>query len=403
MGAPVSRRPHGLWIAVLVAATVLAACTPSAPPASPTAATAAKPTTAPAAANPSPAVAPAASPAPSPAAKPAASPAAAPAPFAPKPGVQLQTVRLAQSIPALSFAPLYIARDMGFFEYQGVKLQFTELQSGTTAQQAILSGSVDLNDSASIEVVSAASKGIPLIAIQNTINQTLGFCIRKDFMQKQGVTPASPLSARIAALKGATLGITAPGSSSDLMTRWLLKKYGNLDPNIDTQIVQIGGANLMAGAMEQNRLQAFLFSPPNCEPTLASGIGEVLMKPSDVPEFKNYVHEVLYATRDWVEKNPELASKTATAISMGNNYMLKYPEESIRILQKTFSSIDAKLVEQSIRESVLPQVVKDGKMTEEMWQATTRVLFDSGVVDKPLDPKEGVLWTNKYVGDATIP
>ena len=65
---------------------------------------------------------------------------------------QLQTVKLAQSIPSLSFSPLIIALDRNFFGYQGLKTEFVELQSGATALQAIVGGSIDLVDSASTEV-----------------------------------------------------------------------------------------------------------------------------------------------------------------------------------------------------------------------------------------------------------
>lgn len=324
----------------------------------------------------------------------------APTPYAPPAGTQLRTVRLAQSVPALSFAPLIVARAMGFFEKQGVKLDFIQLQSGTTAQQALIGGSIDVVDSASTEVAGAVARGLPLIAIQNTINQTLELCARSDYLAKSSVTPASPIKDRVAALKGATIGITGPGAASDKTMRWLLIKFAGLDPNKDTNITQVGGAEAMSGALEQNRIQAFLLSPPNCE--IAKG-GIVLLKPSEVSEFKNYVHEVLYTTKDWASKNKDLATRTATAISMGNNFMLKYPEQSIEILKKQFSNVDPRIVEATTREIILPQVIKDGKMTEAQWKDTNTVLLESGLIDKALDIKEGVVWTNEYIGDASIP
>ncbi len=405
---PRSIRPAGLRRLFGVGCATLAfvaACAPSAP-AAPTAAPAPpKPTTAPAAApaQPSPSAAAAASAVPSPAAKPAAGPVQAPIPFTAKPGVQALTVRVAQSTPAISFAPLYVARDMGFFEYQGLKLEFTELQAGSTAQQALLGGSVDVVDSASAEVGAAVSKGVPLIAIQNTVNMTQEVCVRKDWMEKAGVTPASPLQDRIKSLKGASISITGPGSASDRGMRWLLTKYGAMDPNKDVQIVQIGGSSAVTGALEQNRVQAFLQSPPNCEVAQQAGFGVVLVKPSEVPEWRNYVHEVLYTSRDWTSKNREQATRVATALSMGNNYMLQHPDESILLLQKSFKSVDPKIIDQVVREIILPQVKPDGKMTEAMWKETNSVLLESGQIQSPLDTKEGVMWTNEYIGNPALP
>ncbi len=393
---PRNRSPFrlGALLGSLSLALLVAACSTAAP--APTAA----PTTAPApkAAAPSPATSasPAAAASPVGAASPAA---AAPAPAAPAGGPL--KVRVAQSIPALSFAPLYVARDMGFFKQQGLDLEFVELQSGATAQQAILGGSVDLTDSASTEVAAAVAKGVPLIAIQNTIMQTLEVCARKDWIDKAGVTPTSPLKDRIAALKGATIAITGPGAVSDRAMRWLLQKYGGLDPNKDATITQVGGAGAMPGALQQGRVQAFLLSPPNC--AQAGDQGVVLVKPNDVPEFRNYVHEVLYTSKDWVGKNKDAATRVATALSMGNNYMLQHPDESIALLQKSFSAVQPAVIEKAVREVILPQVPKDGKMTSEMWAATNQVLVESGLIDKPLDTKEGGFWTNEYIGNANVP
>jgi NitT/TauT family transport system substrate-binding protein len=68
-----------------------------------------------------------------------------------------RTVRLAESIPALSFAPLLVARDKDLFKQQGVDVQYTQLESGATALQALLGGSIDMVNSASTEVAAATS------------------------------------------------------------------------------------------------------------------------------------------------------------------------------------------------------------------------------------------------------
>lgn len=323
-----------------------------------------------------------------------------PAPAAAPPG-QLQPVRIAQSIPALSFASLLVARDLKYFEAQGVELQFTELQSGATAQQALVGGSVDLTDSASTEIAAGVANGLPLIAIQNTAMQTLEVCVRKDLMDKAGVTASSSIQARMAALRGATIGITGPGAVSDRAMRWLLSKYGSLDPNTDAELVAIS-AGSMSTALEQNRIQAFLLSPPNCE-VISPAIAVVLLKPTEVPEFKNYVHEVLYTSKDWLAKHADLATRTATALSMGNNYVLQHPAEAIALLQKDFASVPPQIVEQSMRDVILPQIPRDGRMNEEMWTATNTVLFESGLVKQALDIKEGALWTNQFIGNAQVP
>jgi len=313
---------------------------------------------------------------------------------------ELQSVKLAQSIPSLSFSPLIIALDRNFFGYQGLKTEFVELQSGATALQAIVGGSIDLVDSASTEVASAIAKGTGIQAIENTIMMTLQVCVRKDYAEKAGVTADSPLADRLKALKGATIGITGPGAVSDKAMRYLLIKFGGLDPNTDTTITQVGGAAAMSGALDANQIQAFLLSPPNCAQTKE---GMVLVDPTDVDTFKNYVFEVMLGSRDWIEANPEIATKAATAIAMGNNYILQYPDEALKILQAQFSKVDPSVVENAFNKTILPQVKEDGKFDAAMWDNTNTVLVDAGIIDKAVDTAEGVVWTNKYIGDASLP
>jgi NitT/TauT family transport system substrate-binding protein len=300
-------------------------------------------------------------------------------------------------VPQMSFAPLQIALAMNFFEYLGVKVEFIELQSGATARQAVVGGSVDLVDSASTEVAAAVAENVPFQSIQATINMTLQMCVSKDFAQKQGVTPESPLEQRAAALKGATIGITGPGAVSDRATRWLMTKYGKLNPDTDATITQVGGgAAAMAGALEAGQIQAFLLSPPSCE--VAGGV--VLIPPTDVPEFQNYHHEVLYGMKDWIEGHKDLATMTATAISMGNNFVIAYPEESIKILQEgPFKEVDPQIVADAFTNVIRPQVepIKNGLQSAEGWKDTMTVLAESGVIEKALPTDEGTIWTNEYI------
>ncbi len=312
---------------------------------------------------------------------------------------ELQKVRLAQSVAVMSFAPLLVAQKLNFFGYQGLDVEYVTLESGTNALQAVIGGSIDLSDSASTEVVGAVAKGADVIAVQNTVMMTLQVCVRKDWAESHGVSRQSPLEDRLKALKGATIGITGPGAVSDRAFRYLLVKYAGLNPDTDATFTQIGGS-AMPGALDANQVQAFLQSPPNCGRTKN---GEVLVEPADVPTFKNYVHEVFYGMRDWIESHEDIVTKVATATSMGNNYILKYPDQALKILQETFSKVDPAVIEKGFKETILPQVLADGKMSGDMWDNTNTVLVDAGIIDKPVSTDEGGVWTNKYVGDATLP
>jgi NitT/TauT family transport system substrate-binding protein len=314
-------------------------------------------------------------------------------PYPTQPG-KLPSVTVGQSIPALSFAALDIANEMNFFGYMGVKVDYQQLQAGSTMLQAVSSGSIKMGDSASTEIASAAIKGLPLQAVENTIMMTLQVCVRKSWAKSHGVTPSSPLVDRVKALKGAKIAITGPGSVSDTIARWLLKKYTKLDPNNDVSLIQVGGAASFAPSLDANRIQAFILSAPNCQQAKQ---GEVLIQPTEVPTFKNYTHEVLYVRSDWAKKNANVATRVATAVAMGNNFIIKHPDEALAILKKKYSEVPASVVETAFKDNIQPNMRPDGKFTSAMWKSTGQVLQEGGFVPKPLDTKAGGVWTNNYI------
>jgi NitT/TauT family transport system substrate-binding protein len=314
-------------------------------------------------------------------------------PYPSQPG-DLPKVTVGQSIPALSFAALDVAQEMNFFGYQGVQVDYQQLQAGSTMLQAVSSGSIDIGDSASTEIATAAVKGLPLQAIENTIMMTLQVCVRKSWAESHGVTPSSTLAEKVEALKGAKIAITGPGSVSDTIARWLLKKYTKLDPNTDVSLIQVGGAGSFAPSLDSDRVQAFILSSPNCQ---QAKDGEVLIQPTEVPTFRNYTHEVLYVRADWAKKNSDVTTRIATAVAMGNNFILDHPTQALQLLQKRYSQVSPSVVEKAFQENILPNISRDGRFTEAMWASTGQVLQEGEFIPTALDVKEGAIWTNNYI------
>lgn len=309
---------------------------------------------------------------------------------------------MAISVPAVTYSADYVAQAKGYFTQHGVKVQEEQLQSGATSMQALLGGSVDMVYGASQDVAAAAAKGAPLLAVQASTKMTVEFCGSKAFADQKGITAATSLQDRMKDLKGTNIAITGPGANSDRMARWLLKKYGGLNPDTDATFTTISSATGILASMQQGRIQAFIFSPPQCEIAVKDGYGTQLVKPADVPEFSRYVHTIVFTTKDWASAHKDVLSRTVTALSQGNNFIIQHPQDAMPIIEKKFSTIDPKVIDSSVQ-TILPLLVKDGKMTEDGWKATNTVLQEAGIVKQPMDTTEGHFWTNDYIGDTTVP
>ncbi|MBM4261436.1 MAG: ABC transporter substrate-binding protein [Deltaproteobacteria bacterium] len=125
-----------------------------------------------------------------------------------------------------SMSGVWMAKEIGAFERHGLNAELVYISSGATAIQALVGGSVQAALGASNAVVAAALKGAPMIAVgSNTSRPGMQLWVQPEIQ-------------RADQLAGKTLAITRFGSTSDFVTRLILRKL-NLEGK--TELRQFGG------------------------------------------------------------------------------------------------------------------------------------------------------------------
>ncbi|HEY7168053.1 MAG TPA: ABC transporter substrate-binding protein [Candidatus Binatia bacterium] len=125
-----------------------------------------------------------------------------------------------------SMAGIWMAKETGAFEGHGLNTDLVYIASGSTAIQALVGGSVHAALGASNAVLAAILKGAPLLAVaSNTSRPGMALWVQPEIQRAEQ-------------LQGKTLAITRFGSTSDFVTRLIVKKLG-LDGKVD--IRQFGG------------------------------------------------------------------------------------------------------------------------------------------------------------------
>ena len=117
----------------------------------------------------------------------------------------------------LYYLPLTIAEQLGYFKAEGLDVTIADFAGGSQALRALVGGSAD--------VVSGA--------FEHTVNmQTKGQRLRAFVLQGRapqivlGVNPKTmPNFKSVADLKGKKIGVTAPGSSTNVMTNLDRKRH----------------------------------------------------------------------------------------------------------------------------------------------------------------------------------
>jgi NitT/TauT family transport system substrate-binding protein len=160
-----------------------------------------------------------------------------------------QKLRVAYTAFAGTFTILWLGKDAGLYQKQGVDMELLFIGSSTTAVQALLAGDVDIVYSAAAAVVDAnlAGADLTMIGCQYDTGQTSFF--------------TTPPFASVEALKGRALGVSRFGAFSDFVARYVLKK-NRLQPIKDVALLQLGGTREIIGGMQKNLVLGGAISLP---------------------------------------------------------------------------------------------------------------------------------------------
>lgn len=314
-------------------------------------------------------------------------------------GQGVMKVSIAQAQDVFDFAPAYIARAK-FFKEMGVDAQFEILAGGGPVFASVSGGSTSFGLSAPVDLINFASQGEDFTAIVGLNYETVELVVNKEWAQSKGVSRFSPLKARILALRGAVIGATSPGALSDTLAQYLLR-WAGLEPGKDAQIIPIGGISVRLAALQANRIQATISSPPAGPLAEKEGYGFVLIPAKDLPGIKRQLNETLFARKSWLLRNREAARRAATAIALADNFLLDNFEESVKLIEQFFPRLTRDVLEASIR-SVRPQTIRNGVMKAEDWEKTVELLITIGRLKDRVSTREGLYWTNQYIDLARL-
>jgi NitT/TauT family transport system substrate-binding protein len=211
--------------------------------------------------------------------------------------------------PLFYYLPLTIAERKGFFKDEGLDAQIVDFPGGAKALEAMVGGSADVVSGAYEHTINMQSKGINIVAIAlEGRYASIVLAVHKS----KAAQYKSPKD-----MKGWKIGVTAPGSSTNMMVSALLAKDG-LKPDA----VSIIGIGATAGAIAITR-KGEIDALANLDPVIArleasSDIVTVVdtrtKKGMDEVYGGAYHAGCIYAPVQWVAKNPKTAQAVVNAM-----------------------------------------------------------------------------------------
>lgn len=171
--------------------------------------------------------------------------------------------KVSVGVPVLDItqSALYVARDRGYFQKEGLEVDLI-LMRGGVANQALIAGNVEFT-TVPTAGLQAALQGAPLKVVLSTFHKPMFWLYSR------------PEIRSIKDLTGKKVAVSSLGAAGDSALRELFKKNG-MDENREVAILAIGTTATRLGALASNVVDAAMMTFPHNITAAESGFRELV-------------------------------------------------------------------------------------------------------------------------------
>ena len=271
-------------------------------------------------------------------------------------------------------APIYVAKDMGFFTAHGLNATLVSVPVNSTLPAAVMSGSVQTGTFSPTVFLQAVQNGIDLVAIAGmSVTSHEGARVGIMVGSKSGITSVEGLA-------GKRIGVPGIGAVLDIMARRVMIEH-KVDPNSATYTetpfpVQLD--ELKAGTVD-----AVVTVDPFYGRITATGAGKPLANLLDgIPDGETA--QFFATSRSWAAAHPDAVAAFRAAVAEGAAYVKAHPDETRAIIGKYL-----KLPTPILKTIVLPE--PDAHITADQIAWWIAVMDKQSLIHEKLDPAKLVL------------
>lgn len=308
-----------------------------------------------------------------------------------------EPVRISVGSYNLNNLPFPVAAGLGLYEKEGLEVTVENFASGgSKTLQALVAGSTDIAVGFYDHTIQMQSQNKAVVGfVQLARNSGLVLAGGKN----SSFDPTKPET-----IKGAKIGITAPGSSSDFFVRYYLQR-NNLSAD-DISLIGVGSGSAAVAALEQGKVDLLVNYDPAATFIEAKDVGKILIDARSDEGAKEiyggiYPTSVLYATQAYIDENRETIQKVTNATVKALAWMNTHSaEEIVEKLPKEFISGDRDTYVKAVQ-NAKPIFSVDGKFSETDTQTPLAVLksFNEKVAAATIDLSK--TYTNAFVDKVT--
>jgi NitT/TauT family transport system substrate-binding protein len=157
-------------------------------------------------------------------------------------------------------AILWVARETGLFEKNGLRTEVAYIRSGSTMAQTLVSGEIQMSQMGGPAMLAAGVAGMDVTFVAVALNTT-------------PIVIMGNVS-KMEELKGKAVGITRYGSNTDISARFAIRKAG-LQPEKDIALVQLEDYAGIMGGIASGRIAAGALADPFTDAAKKLGYKEI--------------------------------------------------------------------------------------------------------------------------------
>ena len=280
------------------------------------------------------------------------------------------------------YLPLTISEQLGYFKTEGLDVEINDFPGGAKALQAVVGGSADVCSGAFEHTINLQSR--------NQLFQAFVLQGRAPQIAFGVSFKTLPHYKSIADLRGRKIGVSAPGSSTNMIANLVLSR-GGLNAG-DVSFVGVGTSYGALDALRSGQIDALSSIDPVM--TMLEQKGDVRII-SDTRTLKGTAEvfggpmpaACLYAPMDFIRKNPHTCQALAHAIVRGLKWLQTAgPGDIIKTVPESYFLDDRALYLASFNK-VRESISLDGIIPEEGPRTALKALasFDASIKSDRID------------------
>ena len=246
----------------------------------------------------------------------------------------------------LYYLPLTIAEQKNYFKEQGLNVEIQDFAGGSRSLQALVGGSVDIVAGAYEHTIRMQARGQDIRAVVE-----MGRFPAISILVKKGVKWESAKD-----FKGMKIGVTAPGSSTNMLVQFAMVKAG-LAPN-DAAFIGVGSSASALAAMQKGEIQALSHLEPVTSMLERSGDARVVIDTRTQEGTRalfggSNPAAVLYLRGDFIKANPNTVQAAVNAIYKALKWLeTATPDDIAKTVPERYLLGDRALYMQAVKNSL---------------------------------------------------